>query len=570
MPTSATESRPAPHKETPKDTVISVLIAFIMAFVFRAFVVEAYIIPTGSMAPTLNGAHMRFQSAQTGFNWAVTPWEFDDATQNAPTAIQGLRSGGITVHDPMSGQTIYTPQVPRRAGDRILVLKYLYGVQSPARYDAVVFKNPTDPSVNYIKRLIGLPGEQVALIDGDVFTRQSSPLPPGDEWSAPGWAIQRKPHDVQRALWLPVFDTLYTPADLSLGGPGGPGGAGAGPFTQPWKGKGWTSDARGVFTSGSPGVPLEYDTSETFISARGIGRLARQLIDYYPYNEHPRALRHDAKVSDLRVRVGVIPEGPIDDSFEFVAMVRARSHEFRGVIRGSSARVEFRPMPEPGTGVEPAWTELASGTVALKPGRVTAIELWHFDQTVELWADGALVTRGGTEGRYDWSPLDRVKYATGQTLADNLAQATPPQHSLANHAAYRSAAVQLSCSRRVTLTRIGLDRDVHYQSWASQAPNGLSTVGLATLPGRVPTLLKDQYFCLGDNSPASSDGRYWGLPEAWVSFLMRSHGMSLAHQEGVVPHDLMLGKAFFVYFPAPAGSGWAWWIPDFGRLRFIR
>ncbi len=41
-----------------KETVESILVAFILAFVFRAFVVEAFVIPTGSMAPTLYGAHM--------------------------------------------------------------------------------------------------------------------------------------------------------------------------------------------------------------------------------------------------------------------------------------------------------------------------------------------------------------------------------------------------------------------------------------------------------------------------------------------------------------------------------
>ena len=42
-----------------KEAVESLVIAFILAFVFRAFVVEAFIIPTGSMADTLRGAHFR-------------------------------------------------------------------------------------------------------------------------------------------------------------------------------------------------------------------------------------------------------------------------------------------------------------------------------------------------------------------------------------------------------------------------------------------------------------------------------------------------------------------------------
>ena len=39
----------------------------------------------------------------------------------------------------------------------------LYQVFEPDRFDVVVFKNPTNPWENYIKRLVGLPGEQIAL-----------------------------------------------------------------------------------------------------------------------------------------------------------------------------------------------------------------------------------------------------------------------------------------------------------------------------------------------------------------------------------------------------------------------
>ncbi len=51
MPTQSAE-----HEGT-KETIESIVIALILAFVFRAFIVEAFVIPTGSMAPTLNGAH---------------------------------------------------------------------------------------------------------------------------------------------------------------------------------------------------------------------------------------------------------------------------------------------------------------------------------------------------------------------------------------------------------------------------------------------------------------------------------------------------------------------------------
>src|SRR5205814_7542873 len=54
-----------------KETIESILVAFILAFIFRAFVVEAFVIPTGSMAPTLMGAHLRFRCDDCGYEWTV-------------------------------------------------------------------------------------------------------------------------------------------------------------------------------------------------------------------------------------------------------------------------------------------------------------------------------------------------------------------------------------------------------------------------------------------------------------------------------------------------------------------
>src|SRR5438045_1360792 len=54
-----------------KETIEQILVAFILAFVFRAFVVEAFVIPTGSMAPTLLGAHMRFTCDDCGYQFTA-------------------------------------------------------------------------------------------------------------------------------------------------------------------------------------------------------------------------------------------------------------------------------------------------------------------------------------------------------------------------------------------------------------------------------------------------------------------------------------------------------------------
>lgn len=56
-----------------------------------------------------------------------------------------------------------------RDGDRILVEPWSYLLGDIRRGDVVVLRYPLDPRVDYIKRVIGLPGDRVTLIDGHVW-----------------------------------------------------------------------------------------------------------------------------------------------------------------------------------------------------------------------------------------------------------------------------------------------------------------------------------------------------------------------------------------------------------------
>jgi signal peptidase I len=167
--------------------------AFILAFVFRAFVMEAYRIPTGSMANTLKGAHFRLRCCQCGYEYSYGLGNYGlppDTLPRQPLRPRTSRCPNCGHYQPTGG----TMSIAN--GDRILVLKCIYQFFEPKRWDVVVFKNPLDPSINYIKRLIGRPTETVEIIDGDIYINGQ---------------ISRKPAKVQNKLWMPIYDNDYQP-----------------------------------------------------------------------------------------------------------------------------------------------------------------------------------------------------------------------------------------------------------------------------------------------------------------------------------------------------------------------
>lgn len=53
--------------------------------------------------------------------------------------------------------------------DRIIAFRGSYIISTPKRFDIIVFRNPDQEEFLYIKRLIGLPGETVQLINGELY-----------------------------------------------------------------------------------------------------------------------------------------------------------------------------------------------------------------------------------------------------------------------------------------------------------------------------------------------------------------------------------------------------------------
>lgn len=547
---STDAAHPHAQPESIKDTLISIIIAFALAFVFRGFVVEAFVIPTGSMAPTLMGAHMKFRDPSSGYVWPVGPWYAREGPSGSYYNPQGVPPlPPITVHDPITGRQIQRARVPLSSGDRILVLKYLYSIMDPARFDVIVFKNPEIPTENYIKRLIGLPGEEIALVDGDVFVRRGG-VPAGEEgknlWAQSGWKIARKPRAVQNAVWQTVFDSSFTPPPPES-------------FRPPWTSEtpGWTLNDTAVYAyAGTTRTELVFNQARPRITTPGAGE-TWAINDRYAYNEMP-AQTQRFPVSDVRLRAGIEPEAA---GLVVEASIVARGFEFQARIEGTTATLRRRELLG-AAGAYGKWEDLRTGSVgALAPGRVTDVAFFMVDQSLHLEVDRRPVVE---PWEYDWGPGERILRATGQPIEHYAQlQLRDGPNVLADPRIYTPPQVRWAFSGApLKMHRVGLDRDIHYQPDSFKHHSRLRGPARATSPAAPVHLGPHQFFACGDNSPASLDMRLLDSVKPWVA-------QQFDDTVGVIPRELLLGRAFFVYWPSLHRESGPMPMADFGRMRFI-
>jgi signal peptidase I len=508
------------------ETLQSLIVAFVLAMTFRGFVTEGFVIPTGSMAPTLLGEHILWTSDQSGYAFALDSGAIPHIVMDDK---KRGRTSRLNIVDPMLGAeaVVTTKEAAEllpltRMGDRILVLKCLYPFAAPERFDVVVFKNPEDPigdKQNYIKRLIGLPDEKIWLADGDVFAAPSSA--PGDR---EGFEIQRKPEHVQRAVWRPVAHSDWiatSPQTLPVA------------VSPPWEGgPDWrTAQTREYRTDSTSPGPLRYST-------RG-----PELTDWTAYNMFGYQIKQRSQVhpvSDLRVAAAVTADSA---GLSTMLELQARHHEYQFLLDNGTATVRMRPG-----GQSQGWTiERSESASAFEPGAACDVEFWHVDQSMSIWINGEKVV----ELEYPWSPIERLQFATGKSIdqvLDDLDRFRPVEPALS----------WTFAGSPVSLQRVRVDRDLYYQPYLDDEARGAN-------PDDPMVLGPDHFFMLGDNSPASSDSRYWRTTHPLVA-------EQIDPARNVVHRRLLLGKAWVVYFPAPYGlndSGRRF-IPDFGRMRFIR
>lgn len=177
-----------------RETVESVLIAVLLALLFRFFEAEAYVIPTGSMAPDLQGRHIDTLCPECGYSI------------RAGAAKERGRSVNRVTCPICQHQKVLKPNVRDDrpfSGDRILVSKFAYDFNDPERWDVIVFKYPNNGKQNFIKRLIGLPNEGLLIEEGDIYTFDH------ENQSFEDREICRKPAKKQKAMLHVVDDTNH-------------------------------------------------------------------------------------------------------------------------------------------------------------------------------------------------------------------------------------------------------------------------------------------------------------------------------------------------------------------------
>ncbi len=573
--------RPGDGRPTPlvsrsgwRDSIESFVVVF-LAFLVWSLEAEGFVIPTGSMAPTLMGRHKEVTCPACGAVFAVNAErEVELDVIGRPLAARVVRG---TCQNCRYESDLH--DAPSFSGDRIYVMKQ--GLALPlmgpagrvqlARWDVAVFKQPEDPEVRFIKRMVGMPGEDVRIRAGDVWVRPSGSTA----------AFVRPPRSIGHLLGMlvPVYDDRHRPSAFS---------------TDPsWRR--WAPVREGDWSESEPGKfePRPGDSSGGWAELRyrhmvpapdqwaairagrwpGPGR-PTLITDFCSYNtgltardcEHPwasmRPWRQPHWVGDLGLSMKLEVRRPVGQ-FRLELIRGGRSHRCdldlsTGEVRLSGDGRTIGP---------PAVTKVH------RPGRHDLC-FANIDGRLTLVIDQEPVFGDGIG--------DPTDPGTGPPTADDLEPA---------RMAVRAADLAVS--------ELILGRDLYYTIRPDQSdyldlegldwedPSALFELladpsRFARLGSREPIdypIAPGHYLMLGDNSPRSGDGRAWGRADQ-VDPAQPGRGWDDSGRASwEVPERLLVGKAFCVYWPHPRPL----WprlclgpdlrfpvVPDFARMRWIR
>lgn len=555
----------------------------ISVIVLRGFILEGYLISTGSMAPGLRGLHKQLHcpSCEYSFAFGVAFDESVGSNQDADVRRQFATC-------PNCGQiNINTKAVPKAHGDQLLVQKGVFDFRSPRHWETIVFLNPASPGEAYVKRVVALPGESIQVIDGDLFidgviarkdfaTQRDmrisvfdmEHMPSTDDWQfpwewQPGWNLNG------RQLSFSSRDSSIAAQDELLESDG-----------LRWLNLKWWRRAGGIHVREYPvsddveqdwqiclanlnkspvtwATRLTYDRERRVLRMKGVMPYEMQkAITSWPVSSGFRdavcglaARSHDSPVTDRYGYNSLVssPEFPVHDLMLEASVSWTDQPEvisFQIPMGNDNYRLDFTPVANLAKLVMDSTQQVVvsrqlDGIRAIDSVSLQ-VEISNFDRRISVAIDGVEI----------FEPLDLPRTsAQAKTHEERFEKAEPVPDV---QAALQTSEV-FEQQRRVGIGVKGaglavdflrLYRDVHY------------TPGRRTNAVNSPCMVEPgKYFVQGDNSPVSSDSRNWPDP--------------------FVPHHLLIGKPFVVHLPSKPGKlaiggvELPIRIPDLRRIRYI-
>ncbi len=539
------DARPdeAGRSRSRRDSIESFVIVLI-AFLLWSIEAEGYVIPTGSMAPTLMGRHKEITCPECGYVYRV----------DAEREVEPDPSGRDT-HRRIARGTCencrYEANVadaPSFSGDRIYVMKQ--GVSVPfleragqvrlRRWDVAVFKLPEEPDIRFIKRLVGMPDEVLRIQGGDVWVAPRGGAGP--------FVRPLRPIEHQQAMQVTVYDDRHRPAALADD-----------PAWRRWapvEPGSWAEPAAGRFVSAASADrwdelryrhlilgPEEWEAVRRG-SSPGDPR-PRLITDYSSYNTDVMPRDRDERrfaarswfqphwVGDLTLSMRLTTTRP-GGRLRLDLVRSGRSGRCEIDLTTGEARLSF------GGRVigRPAMTRLA------RAGEPHDLALANVDGRLTLWVDGELPFGEGVSDPADPGPV--------APTPDDLA----PVRISAQGAA-------------VAIERLVLKRDIYYTLEPSESDytnlgqdarfDSSAFFRLLSEPDEFRRLVRREprdypigpgrYLMLGDNSPWSRDARAWGRIDQIDPSRPDRGWDDSGRASWEVPESLLVGKAFCVYWP---------------------
>lgn len=534
------------------ESVICLVLAVLM---FRTFGAEGYMISTGSMAPTLLGYHKQVVCPTCGY-----AFPFGVAYDTDPTGETELleRSRSIAVCPNCGQEQIHLEKVPRNHGDQLLVCKPSYEYRLPQRWEICVFRNPAKPQEAYVKRVVGLPGERVQIVRGDVYidgeitrkdyARQVSMRIPVHDQSA-----QARRDPLARERWF----VATPPAERDS--------------VPQWLADGSAFRLQSGLAAGLDAETFSWVQYRHWVRARG------QHVSRVPLAAWPDDVERPDPAAGSRLnwnaRTGQLEyEGALPEALRDQLLAHTEDAPFRQAVRALYDASHEAPITDQYGYNPPAENAQAIPMRDVMLGLRLDVEYGHGEFVVEL-TDGlqtfsyvldfqhreCRMHRNGSNTPTQTGPLpagianepltvEASIFDRQALLALNGEVALPPFdfEAPANLGEVPRSAVRFGGrALDAVADQLVVYRDVYYTS--DRALNGVET------PYRLPW---DSYFMLGDNSPVSHDSRRWG--------------------DGAVPKSLLIGRPFLVHLPSrPAYLRLGPWetqlrLPDFSRMRLIR